>query len=213
MAELRWWSEKIGKRNVIARDNAHYGIADRNYVTNVSKARDLTASDLGRVTDEYSRISLKLQAAFGLRRAESIKIRPSWADRGDTLVLKASWTKGGRERAIPIRNDTQRQVLDEAKTFAGKGSLIPAEMRYVDQLRRFEYQCANAGIHHVHGHRHAYAQDRYRELTGWNAPAAGGPTSRQLTSAQKELDREARLTISRELGHERESVTAIYLGR
>ena len=26
MAELRWWAEKIGKQNVIARDNDHYGI-------------------------------------------------------------------------------------------------------------------------------------------------------------------------------------------
>ena len=24
MAELRWWAEKIGKQNVIARDNDHY---------------------------------------------------------------------------------------------------------------------------------------------------------------------------------------------
>jgi hypothetical protein len=26
MAELRWWAEKIGKQNVVARDNDHYGI-------------------------------------------------------------------------------------------------------------------------------------------------------------------------------------------
>ena len=46
-------------------------------------------------------MSLQLQAAFGLRRGESIKIRPAWADRGDTLVLKDTWTKGGRAREIP----------------------------------------------------------------------------------------------------------------
>lgn len=34
-----------------------------------------------------------------------------------------------------------------------------------------------------------------------------------LTPEQRELDREVRLTISRELGHEREAVTAAYLGR
>jgi len=33
MAELRWWAEKIGKQNVIARDNNHYGIGNRQYVT------------------------------------------------------------------------------------------------------------------------------------------------------------------------------------
>ncbi len=42
------------------------------------------------------------------------------------------------------------------------------------------------------------------------APAAGGPSSRLLTPEQKAVDREARLMISRELGQEREQVTAIY---
>jgi site-specific recombinase XerC len=213
MSAIRWWAEKIGKQNVVAKDNAHYGIPDRQHVGNVSKARELTGGDLEKVTDPYTSLSLKLQAAFGLRRAESIKIRPAWADRGATLVLKASWAKGGREREIPIRTDAQRQVLDEAKAFASKGSLIPTGMRYVDQLRRFQHQCAKAGIHHVHGQRHAYAQTRYRELTGWNAPAAGGPLSKNLMPAQKAVDREARLTISAELGHSREQVVAIYIGR
>ena len=213
MTELRWWAEKIGKANVVAKSNDVYGIADRRYVTNVSKARQLTAGDLAQVTDPYSRVSLQLQAAFGLRREESLKIQPAWADRGDRLVLKDSWTKGGRAREIPIRHVEQRQVLDEAKRVAGRGSLIPADRSYVQQLRRFEYQCDRAGIHRVHGHRHQYAQERYRELTGWSAPAAGGPRSKELTREQKLIDRDARLTISRELGHEREQVTAIYCGR
>ena len=213
MSELRWWAEKIGKQNVVARENNDYGIANRKYVTNVSKTRELTDGDLSKVTDPYTQLSLKLQAAFGLRRAESIKIQPAWADRGDQLVLKDSWTKGGRERQIPIHNDEQRRVLDEAKQFAGRGSLIPADMSYIQQLRRFEHQCRTSGIHDVHGHRHQYAQTRYRELTGWAAPAAGGPHSKELTAVQRAIDHEARLTISHELGHEREAITAIYLGR
>lgn len=213
MAQLRWWAEKIGRRNVVARDNADYGIANRQFVSAVSKARELTETELGKITDPYTRLSLQLQAAFGLRRAESIKIQPAWADRGDVLALRASWCKGGRAREIAIRTDVQRQLLDEAKAFVGRGSLIPPASRYVDQLRRFEYQCGQAGIQRVHGHRHAYAQARYRELTGWNAPAAGGPSSRSLTPAQKDIDRAARLTISQELGHEREQVTSIYLSR
>jgi hypothetical protein len=213
MAELRWWAEKIGKANVVARSNDAYGIPDRRYITNVSKARQLTSGDLTRVSDPYSRMSLQLQAAFGLRREESIKIQPTWADRGDRLVLKDSWTKGGRAREIPIRNAEQRLVLDEAKRVAANGSLIPPDASYVQQLRRFEYQCDQGGIHRVHGHRHQYAQDRYHELTGWRSPAAGGPRSRELAPKQKAIDREARLTISRELGHDREQVTAIYCGR
>jgi hypothetical protein len=104
-------------------------------------------------------------------------------------------------------------VLDETKHFAGRGSLIPADKRYVEQLRRLEDQCANAGIHRMHGHRHQYAQTRYREITGWAAPTAGGPRSKELTPAQKAIDHEARLTISRELGHNREQILAVYIGR
>ncbi len=213
MVQLRWWAEKVGKRDIVAQDNKSYGIANRQLVSNTSKARMLSAVDLSKMTDPYSAMSLRLQAAFGLRRAESIKIQPAWADRGDRLVLRPSWCKGGRAREIPIRTAAQGWLLRDAKALAGRGSLIPADSRFVEQLNRFTYQCSQAGIHHVHGHRHAYAQSRYRELTGWNAPAAGGPSSRALTSEQKVIDREARLVISRELGHEREQVTAIYLGR
>lgn len=213
MSVLRWWADKIQKQNVIARDNEHYGIPNRQNVTNVSRARILTAEDLTKVTDPYTRLSLKLQAAFGLRREESIKIRPEWADRGDLLALRDTWTKGGRERDIPIRNKQQRIVLEEAKQLAGKGSLIPREMNYKQQMERFKAQCQDAGIRHVHGHRHQYAQDRYQELTGWLSPAQGGPTFRQLTPEQKILDHNARLTISIELGHERLSVVAVYCGR
>ncbi len=213
MTELRWWAEKVNKRNVMARDNEHYGIARRQYVTNLDKSRTLTSGDLAKVTDAYTQLSLKLQAAFGLRLEESIKIRPEWADRGDRLALKDSWTKGGRAREIPILSERQRAVLEEAKQFAGKGSLIPADKSYKEQMNRFKAQCQAAGIFHVHGHRHHYAQERYRELTGWLCPAQGGPKSKELTLDQKGLDHKARLTISNELGHGRRNIVSVYCGK
>jgi len=213
MSALRWLAEKIDKQNIVARDNAAYGITERRYVTNISKAHELDANKLAAVSDPYTALSLRLQEAFGLRREESIKLRPTIADRGDVLHLRASWTKGGKERDIPIRTVEQRALLHEAKQLAGAGSLIPSEISYKDQLNRFKAQTAHAGIDRVHGLRHHYAQTRYAELTGWKSPAAGGPTSNQLSPAQKAIDRQARLTISRELGHEREAITAVYLGR
>ena len=213
MTELRWWAEKIAKQNVIFKDNDQYGIARRRYVTNVSKSRELTDGDLAKITDPNTSLALRLQAGFGLRREESIKMRPALADKGNVLALKASWTKGGRAREIPIRNAEQRQLLDEAKQFAKRGSLIPKTMTYKQQLNRFKAQCMAAGIQHVHGHRHHYAQQRYQELTGWACPAQGGPTWKQLSREQKEIDREARLTISAELGHSRIEIVAVYCGR
>ena len=155
-----------------------------------------------------------MQAAFGLRREASIKIVPAWADRGDSLVLKDSWTKGGREMRIPIRTSEQRQLVDEAKALAkGKSLVAPGYTTYRDYLQHFRDECARIGIHAFHGHRHFYAQARYQELTGWACPARGGPTSKQLTAKQKAVDREAREIISHEMGHGREQVTAVYLGR
>ena len=214
MSALRWLAGKINKQNIVARTNDAYGIPDRRFVTNEDKGRDLTTDDLAAVEDPYTQISLKLQAAFGLRREESIKFQPGYADRGGRLHLRASWTKGGRSREIPIRTPEQRALLDEAKTLAAltpRGSLIMRET-YVAQLQVFKYHCTKAGIHHVHGHRHRYAQLRYQELTGRLCPSLGGPSSCRLEGDLKARDRQARFIISAELGHARVSVTSIYLG-
>jgi integrase len=213
LSALRWWSQKIGKENVLHRSNDAYGISKRQFVTNVSKAKTLTAGMSSSISDPYTAASLRLQVAFGLRREESIKIQPRWADKGDILRLKPSWAKGGKQREIPVKTAEQRAVLDAVKALVGAGSLIPAHMNYKDQLNRFKAQCAGAGIGGVHGLRHQYAQARYAQLTGWQCPALGGPCSKQLTREQKALDRAARLTISAELGHVREQITATYLGR
>ncbi len=213
MADLRWWAEKTGRKAVIAADNTSYGINARAFVTDDSKATALERDVLARVDDQHVRMSLRLQAAFGLRREEAIKFQPAYADHGDRLVLKASWCKGGRAREIPIRTAAQRQLLDECHALAGHGSLIPAERSYIQQRRAYEHQTIRAGLSKLHGLRHGYAQARYLELAGFEAPAAGGPRSRELSPEQKPRDRAARLKISRELGHEREQITTVYLGR
>ena len=213
MSSLRWWAEKVGRQSVIAPRNAAYGIDERRYVTNESKAVFMTHGDLDRVKDDHVRASLELQQAFGLRREECLKFQPYFADRGDRLVLKASWCKGGREREIPIRTAHQREVLDRAHRLAGRGSMIPGGRNYVEQVNLYERQTTAAGLHKLHGLRHAYAQARYKELTGWAAPATGGKRSGDLTREEKVIDRDARLTISRELGHVREAVSAVYCGK
>src|SRR2546427_4752087 len=209
MSALRWWAEKIGKENIIARTNAAYGIPDRIYVTNISKAKELDMDKLKQIPDHFIHMSLCFQVLFGLRRAESIKIVPKWADRGDRLILKDSWTKGGREREIPIRTAEQRQLVDEAKALAkGKSLVAPGYTTYRDYLKHFRYECERVRIHSVHGYRRRYAQRRYQELTGWACPARGGPTSKQLTKKQKAIDRKARVVISSEMGHGREQIVA-----
>ncbi|CDF92331.1 MULTISPECIES: integrase domain-containing protein [unclassified Pseudomonas] len=212
LSHLRWWAEKIGKAGTLPTDNTQLGVADRRYVTNVSKAQEL-GSRLDLVTDTHVRMSLQLQSAFGLRREEAIKFQPRYADQGDHILLKGSWTKGGRDRSVPITTPLQREVLKAAHRLAGAGSLIPAQKTYIQQRNTYDGQCKAAGLSHMHGLRHHYAQSRYVAMTGWKAPAAGGISSRELTSVQRSQDRIARQIISRELGHERTQITATYLGR
>ena len=128
-------------------------------------------------------------------REEAIKFQPAYADRGDRLVLKASWTKGGKARELPIESAAQRHALANAHQVAGRGSLIAPERTYVEQLRIYERQTANAGLSKLHGLRHQYAQARYRRLTeeaararglaipGWSAPVDGGPTRAHADTA------------------------------
>ena len=193
MAALRWWAQKVDRRNVIARSNDHYGIPERRFVSSESKAQQVGEADLERVRDPHVRMSLELQQAFGLRREEAIKFRPSYADRGDCLVLKDTWTKGGKAREIPMRNAAQREVAGRAHRLAGMGSLIPRDRNYWQQLRIYERHTANADLSKLHGLRHAYAQNRYEELTGWKLPAVGGSKTHLLDPGQRGLDHQARL--------------------
>ena len=213
LSALRWWANKVGKADIIARDNNAYDIGNRRYVSEASKAQTLQHGQLGNVSDPYVRLSLRLQAAFGLRREEAIKFSPNYAIKDDHIKLKASWTKGGRARTVPIRNDAQRRVLEDVRTLARGGALIPPERNYVEQRNRYDRQVRTAGIKNPHGLRHAYAQRRYEELTGWKAPLAGGPASKSLTFDQRALDKDARKAIAEELGHSREEISATYLGR
>ena len=213
MAALRWWAAKVNKKNVIARSNDHYGLPRRQYANSANRATVLDEDKLARITDPHVRMSLELQQAFGLRREEAIKIRPDLADRGDVLWLKPSWTKGGRERGIPIQTEEQRAVLDNARQLAGKGSLIPSDKTYKQQMKLYEGQCIRAGLSKMHGLRHAYAQQRYHQLTGFNAPLDGGPNRNALSADERALDKKARAVISAELGHNREQITVTYLGR
>ncbi len=146
---------------MVAHSNDHYGIPNRQFVTNISKAKSVLEADLAKVRDQHVRMSLELQQAFGLRREEAIKFIPTYADQGDHLVLKPSWTKGGKARVIPIRTENQRRVLNRAHKLAGKGSLIPGSRNYIKQLRIYEGHTIRAGLSKMHGLRHSYAQHRY----------------------------------------------------
>jgi len=113
---------------------------------------------------------------------------------------------------VPITTTEQRDALQAAHHLAGTGSLIPANKTYIQQRHVYDGQCKAAGLSNMHGLRHRYAQMRYEALTGWKSPAAGGPGTAQLGLSRRLAGQQVRQQISRELGHERVKVTAVYLG-
>ena len=213
LSHLRAFVRLIDRPYLVPRTNVELGFGNRVYVPSESRAVVLTGGHLERVECPFVGMSLKLQREFGMRREEAVKIQPEWAHQGDKLVPKDTWCKGKRERVLDIRTEAQRAVLEEAKQLAAttkQGSLIPTE-KYIQQVKRFEYQCRKAGLHGSHGLRHAYALSRYLEMAGFACPLASGPKRRDMTPEMRRKDYEARLEVSRELGHGRVSIVSSYL--
>ena len=214
MAHIRWLCTKLNKANIIP-GNDDLAIPKRVYVSNEDKSRVLSEGDLKKIRSEAMRLSLRAQALFGLRVETSLKCQPHLADAEKYFFVKGSWSKGGKSHYIPITSQAQRDWLEEAKQFVlYKGSsLIPEGTSYKTYLSRFQKVCDNAGIHHRHGHRHFYAQQRYKELTGWECPVKGGPSKQELTQAQKQLDRAVRFIVAQEVAHERLQILGVYCGK
>ena len=176
------------------------------------------------ISDSRVQLSARLQKHFGLRREEAIKFVVNYADRGTHIHLKAAWCKGGRERKVPITTIEQAGLLNSIRLLVGNASLIPGHLKYIQHLRVFEREMNSVGLGRTHGARHMYAQKRYEQLTMeiqrrtrpsikmFKAPANGGLKPSQMIPEDKEIDRQARQMISRELGHERLHVTSLYLG-
>lgn len=211
VAHLRWLLEKINKEGLLPASNTTLGIPKRTYVTNIDKSRSLELDKLALISDPYLRASFQLQSEFGLRREECMKICLKDADRGTHLQIVKS--KGARPRKVPITTNHQRELLDSIKPWVGSGSLIPSGTLYKTQVGRYHQACIQMGLDKAHGLRHAYAQDRYKALTGLDCPAKGGPKASTLPLDVQNKVKLIRLQISQELGHGREEVTAVYLGR
>lgn len=210
MSWLRWWATKTNRRPAVPKANAALGIAD----TKAFKGRRAAATSRDRLANlpERMQLAIRLQMAFGMRLEECLKVKVAIADKGTILALKDSWCKGGRARSIPIVHARQRDLVDEVHRVCGNESLVPAGMKYIRYRKQVEKAALKAGVTNMHKHRHWYACWRYETLTGRKAPSEGGPTHDRLTPAERRPLDEARLAISRELGHNRIEVTDAYLG-
>lgn len=127
-------------------------------------------------------------------------------------------TKGGRSGASAPRwirvDDHIREALRFADQVSPDGSrnLLALNESYLDFLQGI----IRPARHILHAHnlkgfhelRAAYACERYEQITHHLAPINGGKCRR----LDPRLDREARLQISYELGHDRIDVVSAYIG-
>lgn len=216
MSKLRKVGLLLDKPQLLKPSNDAYQITRRSYAPTHNKA--IHHSDFSKCTDPMIRLSLEAQYLFGLRREESMKLVISEAWQGDCLKIKPSWTKGGIGRTLEITNQRQRQWLAKALQQIPRGqSLIPKNRTYKQHLSHYQIQTKQMGISKCHGLRHAYAQNRYLELTQKFDSQNNGLVcpileSKPLNKLEKNWDRKAREIISRELGHSRLAITRIYLG-
>jgi hypothetical protein len=206
MSHLRWLSQKINKHNIVPRTNKEMGIGRRSFIAKFDRSNELPDKKIMQTFTEREQLSMQLARGFGLRREESMKFNVNQALKDKEIILKGSWCKNGRTRTLEVRTQSQRDLLNKIKALTPTGSLIEKDKKYIQAVKVFEKRCQKVSLR-MHGLRHAYALDRYKELTGRNAPVRSDEKS-----IKDKLDQSARLQISRELGHNRVEITNAYLG-
>lgn len=219
---FRTFAEWIGKKGMI-RGSENYvsnpNNAKRQLVTRVDKTwsgqgKSLTDKlpDIAK-QDAYVAIELQLQRAFALRMKEAALLKPQGADKGAYLAV--NWgTKGGRDRAVPIVNDYQRQVLAAAKALITNPnhSMTPTQYNFKQWRNHYYYVCKQNGISREtgitsHGLRHERLNEIYREITGVESPVKNSSVS-----ISNESNQMARQEIAEVAGHSRASIAGAYIG-
>jgi len=155
-----------------------------------------------------------LALTFGLRSKEAslldnVKAIKKVNKSGCIPIEKG--TKGGRKRILKVNGSDQINVLKKCAELQDKGrSLMPVQANWKSwrekDLRKGRELFHPYGIKGFHEFRAAYAACRYKEITGWKAPANGGKI------LDKQVDIDARKKIGEELGHGRIDVVSEYIG-
>ncbi len=206
LTHFRWLVRKIGKANLIPRENRELGIEPGPRHTRAGKF--ITQERLHEILDGIAddprrRMAILLGRHLGLRMREAMLFRPwgDWEESGRIWVKRG--TKGGRPRYLFLWNPRQRAVLEEARALVhGRdAALIPEEAATWEQWRQASYyKYRKAGLGRkmdavFHDLRRTWAGERMHYLI-----------------RVRGLDQEhAERIVTRELGHNRREVLRWYL--
>jgi len=177
---LRVLAESIGKRNIVERHNAEYGIervrinpqvVDNDRLVGVRQA----IAELANQGDPVARMvqaADALRSEFGLRAKESLLSSKVAEGKGGKLFLTVEGAKGGRPRELEVRTDQLyaiQMVFEAAKASgSGTGRIIPPNMslkQAYDAQRNLWAKCGGTRAvgSNMHGERHGYARERKAE--------------------------------------------------
>lgn len=225
----RFYDGKIAEKNI------SFGINNRIYISNINKAvpdriYDKTITDLKNSADYSEKIvasQLQLQRCLGLRKEESFKFNPKTSLLADGRVIIQNGTKGGRERILFDVSEKAIQAIEFYKQFIHSKSSIPIHMTERQWERQYYRILEKAGLTKRqsgftgHGLRHAYAQEQYKTLTGFDPPLKFGTREEFISNAKvvggeewADKDRSARQILMAQLGHggSRNDVISQYIG-
>lgn len=224
------------KNDRIAKKNSAFGIGKRVYVSNQDKSvpqavYERVVADLKKssdINDNRVAAQLQLQRELGLRKEEAFKFNPSACLLNDGRVLIHKGTKGGRERVILEVSERAKQAIDYATRMVDGTNTMPNHMTEAQWERQFYKTIRLHGLSHnscgasSHGLRHAYAQERYTQITGFqpsvklnSGEAFTENAERVAGEGWKKLDSHAREVLKVELGHGRDRMDVIsqYIGK
>ncbi len=218
--------------NSIHKDNSAFGLENIKYVKNIDKSMHdakLTSimKNLKAGGNHEIRVAAQLGLCrhLGLRHEEARKFNPSRDVLPDGRVHVAAGAKGGKERVLSEISPEGRNAIENARSVAGTGSMIPPDMRDSQWEKKgykiLEKAGANKKYEKFHSARHAYAQLRYEQLTGFKCRVKYESKEAFAQAAieargedWKDYDKSARGIIKVEMGHGlgRDSTVAQYLG-
>lgn len=204
------------------------GLPSRSHIATVDRSASQAEHD-----DAKSAISSRLAAQLDLQREIGLRFKESSLINAKTTLHEAeekgiikisSGTKGGRDRFVPITSQVQIDALRQAADIQGTDrSLVPDHQTWSQYQNQSYREISQTKITGFHSERHHFANNRYKVLTGAGSPVRAGIEHHQhimyladilgiSRQNAKLVDLEARLTVSRELGHSRISITNNYLG-
>ncbi|HRH85210.1 MAG TPA: integrase domain-containing protein [Rubrivivax sp.] len=230
---LAVWTGKPG----FVREPAYYGLELAEYQRHEAADRDKSWSaqgiDIDAVVekvcahDAYVGASLRVIRAFGLRRKESVMLRPNTCivpfestglqeeDRqADRYVWIRQGAKNGRQRFVPLNTPERVAAIEYAQQVVSGPDAHLGNPRHdlKHNLKRFDYVLVKFGICSsklgvtAHGLRHEALINEFVAQTGQQPPVRGGEP------LPAETEHAARLAVSRLAGHVRPRASSAYLG-